>query len=119
MWFSTGAYETSIYPGPHYVNDQKKIGRKITHTLEELLKMDVEDSIKKKLKNAKPGHSVFINNLYASGDLYVKRLREEEIEAVKKFREINNEVSKYFKKTKSLQQKKQDIQSSLLKGIRR
>ena len=115
IWFATGAYGKEIWPGPHYVSDIKKIGKKLTHTLEELLKMDVSDSIKKKLLKAKPGSSVFIHNLHANGDLYVQRLSDDKIKKVEEFRKTNNQVCKAVEKVKTLTNKKNHIRSLLLK----
>lgn len=115
IWFATGAYGKEIWPGPHYVHDIKKIGKKLTHTLDELLKMDVSDSIKKKLLKAKPGSSVLIHNLHANGDLYVQRLSDDKIKKVEEFRKTNSQVCKAVEKVKTLTNKKNHIRSLLLK----
>lgn len=102
VWFLKGTCGNDIHPGPHFFSDQLKIGRKISHTLEELLKMDVDENTKKKLKRAKPGTSVFINNIHANGDLFVKRLSTDKIETLAEFKKAHRKTSRAFSKLQEL-----------------
>lgn len=114
MWFATGAYGKEIWPGPHYFSDIDKIGRKLTHTLDELLLMDVSDSIKNKLSKAEPGSSVLIHNLHANGDLYVKRLRDEQLETVEILKKVKDDLTAAIDKVNKIEAEKKKLVSSLL-----
>lgn len=77
MWFDSG--RNQVYRGPHMWFDSQKIGNKYYHSLEDLLKMDISDSIKKRLTGAKIGTVVKIQYLHSSGDLKVRRINEDEL----------------------------------------
>jgi len=75
MWYDSG--DNKPWYGPHYYSDVDIIGKKLYHTLDELLKTSISDSIKKKLKGAKLGTKIKIHYLHSSGNLMVKRIDED------------------------------------------
>lgn len=79
MWFLDGAYGEEPWHGPHYHEDVKKIGFKSSHKLEDLLKMEIEESTKRKLRQARPGQCIAIQPFSANSELMVKCLSDKQI----------------------------------------
>jgi hypothetical protein len=78
------------YYGPHMRADEQIIGKKLYHTLDDLLKMDISESIKKRLKGAKIGSKIKIHYLHSNGDLMVKRINPEDVLILEQINFINH-----------------------------
>ena len=71
MWHDSGHPETFHF-GPHYYGHEQAIGKKLYHSLSELLIGDyLPDGIKKRLKGAKVGTKIKIHYLHSNGDLFL------------------------------------------------
>ncbi len=71
MWHDTG-YPGRFCFGPHYWGHEQEIGKKLYHSLSDLLKGDyLPESIKKRLKGAKEGTKIKVHRLHSNGDLYL------------------------------------------------
>jgi hypothetical protein len=90
MWYDNG--DNKPFYGPWMYGDSDLIGKKLYHPLDELLKMNISDSIKKKLKSARMGTKIKIHYLHSSGDLMVKRIDEEQIKILD---QLNDSTAKY------------------------
>jgi hypothetical protein len=89
VWYDSSCYEP-IY-GPHMYGDVKTIGKKLCHTLDDLLKMDISESLKKRLTGAKIGSNIKIHYLHSNGNLMVKRINPEYATTLNDIDRINKE----------------------------
>lgn len=89
--------------GPHYAVDEELIGKKLFHSLEDLLKTKAtfSESIKKRLINSKVGTKIKVHYLHRSGNLMLRRVSEEELKIISRLeeiynkeRELNSEINK-------------------------
>ena len=110
MWYDSGDNEP--FYGPWMYGDSELIGKKLYHPLDELLKMNISDSIKKKLKSAKIGTKVKIHYLHSSGDLMVKRIDENQSkildqlsDSTAKYSALNKQMDEVDGKRRELIQK--------------
>lgn len=71
MWYDSGR---GITYGPHYSGDEQLIGKKLYHSLEDLLRTTISESVKKRLISAKPGTKIKVHYLHRGGDLMLKRI---------------------------------------------
>jgi hypothetical protein len=107
MWFDSSDHMP--YYGPHYFGDEYFIKKKLYHSLSDLKKISISNSIKKRLAGARIGTEIKIHYLHSSGDLYLRRISESETKILDKVHEynikhqkLNNEILKLEKKKNSL-----------------
>jgi len=93
MWYDSGNNEP--YAGPHYYNDEKLIGKNLYYCLDDMLKMNISDYLKKRLKGAKIGTQIKIHYLHSSGDLMVKRITEEQAKFLDELWLLYGEISEH------------------------
>lgn len=107
--------------GPYYDNWQQAIGEKrYYHTLEELLKMPLAESLKKRLISAKEGTKIKLHHLHSCGDVAIRRLKADELAelramaiACQRLTEVNEEIRA---KTPVLHEEKSAIEKQLKKN---
>jgi len=112
MWYDSGGRDHRYpYPilGPYMSYDNKLIGEKYYHTLEDLLKIYLSDSIKKKLMSAKIGTKIKIMRLHSSGDLMVMRIDDTQREYLDKLAKVINEKMELNKKVWILEKDVENI----------
>lgn len=95
--------------GPYHTFHADLIGRKVLHTQDELLKLDLSDTIKKRIKSAKENTSIRIHYLHNCGDLYIQRVSENFIDAFEQSKCLDEAVADVKKEIKT------HIPASLLK----
>ena len=113
VWYDSGDHRM-IYD-PHMLYDQKLIGKSFYHSLTDLLKMNISDSIKKRLSSSKIGTSVKISYYHSQGDIMVKRIDPTELGNVMKLHENIQEVEIYRKRVSDLDIENRKLMSKLLK----
>lgn len=101
MWYDSSRKDWPIC-GPHYYGDAKLIGKKCYHSLEELLKMSIADSLKKRLISAKIGTRIKVHYLHSCGDLMLKRIDDDQVKALNEAIKIDEEISALNEKAESL-----------------
>lgn len=94
MWYDTDYRSRGADYGPHYYGDEKKIGKRLYHTLDDLLETSLSDSVKKRLKGAKIGTKIKAHYLHSSGDLMLKRIDPEVTKILDKIMKLDKESSK-------------------------
>lgn len=105
MWYDSGRPSHPIY-GPHYHVDTELIGRAYYHSLEDLLKMRISESLKKKLNSAKIGTRILVHYLHSNGDLMLKRINENQLDSLNKMIALNQEIDLLEEKIKKLENEK-------------
>jgi len=94
MWIATDAYGEEPMKAPYYASDVEKIGKKFYHSLNDILKMDISDSTKARLRNAAVGGRIKIHDLHANGDLYAVCIDQNNIPMIKKYHQNSIRISK-------------------------
>ena len=112
MWYDSGRGPTY---GPHYYGDSEKIGKSLYHSIDDLLKIDVSESLKKRLVSAKPGTKIKVHYLHSAGNLMLKCLSPEEVERVMSLKILHDKVEKISKEMYTLNKKISTITDSLMK----
>lgn len=104
--------------GPYFTAQTDIIGGKYYHSLEDLLKIGLSKTTQDKIKSAKPGTEIKINNISLMNDLYVKRLNVEEIDLILEAEKIaleleiiNNKIQECI--PADLKKSKKEIDKSL------
>ena len=108
MWYDSYT-KYQPWPGPWFVVDIDKIGKRVYHTLEELLELNISSSIKKKLKSAKIGTSIRMHYLHSCGDMMVKRIDEYQVEALNEIIEIDKKIESVQKIKNSLEEERKKV----------
>ena len=87
------------YYGPHYVIDvEAGGGKKLYHSLEELLKMSFSDALKQRLASARLGTAIKVHYLHSNGNLMLKRIDAEDTQKLDKLAVLMNEVQELVDK---------------------
>jgi hypothetical protein len=89
MWYDSG--DNIPCYGPHNYFDEQKIGKKLHHSLDDMLKMNISNSLKKRLTKAKIGTKIKIQYLHSSGDLMVMRIDETILKYLDELEKVNDE----------------------------
>jgi hypothetical protein len=111
MWYDN--YNNEPCHGPHYYCDVNKIGKKYYHTLDELLKTSISDSIKKRLIGAKIGTKIKIHYLHSNGDLMVKRVDENQMKILDTLTKSTKEWSKINEKLNQIEEDRRKLISKI------
>jgi len=107
-WFDDNSYENDcITYGPHYWGDEQLIGKNIYHTLEDLLKIGLSDSIKKRLTTAKIGTCIKVMKYGTRGDLMLKCISEDKVDYANEVKNIDNKISLMHKEIMELEKKRE------------
>ena len=110
MWYDSGG-RNHRYPcpilGPYY--HYEVIGKKYYHTLEDLLTINIPDSIKKRLTSAKIGSKIKLMKFHSCGDLMLMRIDDKQTEYLDKLSEIINEKEELKSKVWKLQNEEEKI----------
>lgn len=114
MWYTTGAYRAEVCKGPYYDSHTKKIGRKSYHTLSELLKLDLEDSVKKNLIKARPGSRVFFLDYCSTGSLMLKCITKEKLKSLKKLDTLYKKIAIKQSELKRAEKEYEKAEKSLI-----
>lgn len=106
-------YQPSI--GPYFDTDVKDLGKKFIYALSELLTMtSLTKTMRKNLNSARPGRLIKYHHLSSASDMYIRRLTQEEIEAIEKEELLINELKcveeEIASKTVELQIKKKELE---------
>ncbi len=105
MWYDSDDRRQHPTYGPHYSSDIKIVGgAKCYHSLEQMLQMNISDSLKKRLINCKIGTKIKIHYLHSEGDLMVKCISSKEVVILDEYMENNNKI-------KSLEEQVRKIES--------
>ena len=113
MWYDSDNRHGICY-GPHYYGDEQKIGKRLYHNLDELLQMNVSDSLKKRLVSAKPGTKIKVHRLHSNGDLMLKRLNSDEVESVKYLEKLHKEYNKINQQLGAVEDSIDKVEKKLL-----
>ena len=113
MWYDSGHNEP--FRGPHYYCDVDIIGKKYYHTLNELLKTSISDSIKKKLTGAKLGTKIKIHYLHLNGNLMVKRIDENQVKILDNLNKSTKEWSTVNEKLNQIEIEREKLINKLKK----
>jgi len=111
MWFDS--YNNEPCYGPHYYCDVDKIGKKYYHTLEDLLKTRISESLKKKLSGAKIGTKIKIHYLHLNGNLMVKRIDENQVKILDTLTKSTKEWSKVNEKLNEIEEDRRKLISKI------
>jgi len=115
MWYDSGRLKCPRY-GPHYCDDIDKIGEKLYHTLDELLKMHTpSDSLKKKMIGAKLETRIKMHRLHSNGDLMIRRIDEKQVELLDELQKNYNERQILEKKLKEFEKIGDSLCSIIMK----
>ena len=114
MWYTTGAYRAEVCKGPFYDDHVKKIGRKGYHTLSELLKLDLEDSVRKNLIKARPGSKVFFLDYCSTGSLMLKCITKEKLKTLKKLDTLYKKITIKDSELKRAEKEYEKAEKSLI-----
>ncbi len=88
--------------GPFYFDEVEKIGKKICHSLDDMLKMNLSDSMRRKLEGAKLGTSIKMHRLHSTGDMMVRCVDESKLPAVDDYSFTASELRSIEEKEKKL-----------------
>jgi len=72
-WFDSCTPKEEHY-GPYYTSHQEILKQALTHTEEELLKLPLSNTIKKRISSAREGTIIKIHYLHRNGNLCIQRL---------------------------------------------
>lgn len=117
IWWQEDRYygEDLVIYGPHYQGDVQLIGKNISHTLEELLKIGLSDSIKTRLTSAKKGTCIRVMKYSTRGDLMLKCISEDELDYVKQLKEADDKLILLQEEIRQLEKEKEKLNKRLLK----
>ena len=118
-WYDS-ARPNDPFEGPYYWSWIDEIGKSLTHTGEELLKLPISATLKKRIKEAREGTKIKMHYLHSCGDVCVRRLKQDEIDYDNKVKDLETElkeVNAEIKKLtpKHLSDRKKDIEKQLRK----
>ncbi len=111
MWYDSGR---GITYGPHHFHDENLIGKKLYHSLEDLLKTTISDSIKKRLISAKPGTKIKVHYLHRGGDLMLKRIDESQVAIIDQLENNYTQQREINQRYRKLEQEAEEINNLLL-----
>jgi hypothetical protein len=118
MWVLEGAYGEEPSYGPFYFEYAKKIGTKMSHKLEDLLKLDIEASLKRKLRQARPGQMIAFSPVSSTSELFLKCLSDKQIKQLKQLQGIDKKSKIFKKQALSAQLKYEAVTNKLLRHSR-
>lgn len=118
MWVLEGAYGEEPARGPYYHEHTKKIGSKMSHTLEDILKLEIEESTKRKLRQARPGQMISFSPVSSTSELYLKCLSDKQIKQLKQLQSIDKKSKTFKKQALSTQLKYEAVTNKLLRHSR-
>lgn len=107
MWYDSGRNGPCY--GPHYSGDERLIGKRLYHSLDDLLKINLSDSIKKRLKSAKIDTKIKIHYLHSNGDLMVKRITEAEARLLNNLSVYNDTLTLLDKEKSVVEKSREEI----------
>jgi hypothetical protein len=107
--------EDLVTYGPHYQGDVQLIGKNISHTLEELLKIGLSDSIKARLTSAKKGTCIKVMKYGTRGDLMLKCISEDELDYVKQLKEADDKLILLQEEIRQLEKERKKLNTKLIK----
>lgn len=115
MWVLEGAYGEEPSYGPYYHEHTKKIGNKPAHTLEDLLKLEIEESTKRKLRQARPGQMISFSPISSTSELYLKCLSDKQKKQFKQLMSIDKKSRAARKKADNAQAQYEALTNKLLR----
>jgi len=117
MWYDSDTTRGGQHPiyGPHYYFDEQIIGKAYYHSLDDLMKTSISDSIKKRLRGAKIGTKIKVHYLHSNGNLMLMCISEKQIELLKTLDVNNKECSKLKKRLYQIEHKSKEIISMVMK----
>lgn len=105
MWYDSCG--NTLWKGPHYTCDEKLIGKKYYHTLEDLLKINsISDVMKEKLKDVEVGTKIAVHYLHSNGILMLKCITFDEAKELDLFDGINHNINELKSQIEELELKK-------------
>ena len=108
MWYDSAHKDWPIV-GPFFYEDRKIIEPRCYHSLDELLKIGISNSLKKRLSSAKTGTRIKMHYLHSCGDMMVKRISDEQLKALKEALSLDPEIMDLDKKLSDLRAKQKKI----------
>lgn len=118
-WFDSYRPNEPFY-GPYFTAGVELIGSKLIHTESELLKLDLSETIKNRIRSARENTVIKICYLHNAGYLCIRRMTKQEISKVNHINNLKNElanVSEEIRKhiPKQLQDRKLELEKQLRK----
>ena len=108
MWYDSSRKDWPIM-GPFFYEDRQIIKPECYHSLDELLKTNISDSIKKRLASAKVGTRIKMHYFHSCGDMMVKRISDEQLRALQESLSLDPEIMELDKKLSDLRTKQKKI----------
>ena len=106
MWLDTGREGDYMY-GPHYAGDVKEIKKRLYHSMDDLLLINISVALKKRIKGAKIGTIIKLHKLHSNGNLAIKCIDSIQLAELKKIEQINSEVEYLQHKINALTKKEE------------
>ena len=101
--------------GPHYWDDEQLIGKNMYHSLEDLMKTNLSDSIKNRLNKAKNGTLIKVMKYGTRDDLMLKCISDDEIIYLNKIMDIDNKLMLLNQEIIELEKEREKLNTKLLK----
>lgn len=118
-WFDSSRPQNTYY-GPFYNDWQELVKPSTIHSEEDLMKLPLSDTTKKRIQSAKEGTTIKIHYLHSCGTLCVQRLTQQEIEHKETVAQLKDELEKVNEEIqkiipKELKDKKNELTKRLAK----
>lgn len=110
MW----VFDGMPYYGPHYSWDVDAIGASLVHDLEDLLKTNISESIKRRLANAKIGTEFNVLKLCTRGYLKLKRINLDELAIAVELIKINSQYTALRSQLSKVDEVRIDLSKKLM-----
>jgi len=109
VWYDSDRRHDEPMYGPYMIYDEKLIESKYYHSLDDLLKINISDSLKKRLISAKVGTSIKISYLHSAGNLMVKCISKEDVLKLNNLIDLDNEYYKIENELSEINKKRKII----------
>ncbi len=108
------------YYGPHYVIDINAVrGKNLYHSLSDLMKTSISDSVKKRLTSAKVGTKIKVHSLHSDGNLMLKCIDEEQVKILNDIHKLHDDAVELDKKQKAIELKLEKMYSKIYEKTER
>ena len=115
-WYdSDDRYKDELCYGPINYVDQQTIGVSVYHELQDLLKLNIADSLKKRLAGAKVGTAIKFSYKHGNGNLMLKCVSNDSLEDLKKYLKLNEDITNLRSQMVELNKKREKLGIKLRK----
>lgn len=119
-WFENHMYDgLKLFYGPYYTNWIDAINHNYYHTKEQILKLPLNKTIRKKIESAKEGTVVKMHGLHSNAVLCVKRLTEKEINELVRMENLLDAMEENRRKIRDLTKDLHEEQDQLDKQLKK